>query len=199
MKILRFSLIFSQLTSIAVIIVIYLFAVPVFQPVKVYPNHIQKTLFLDRYLRADEVDFITKSALEWSEATNHVVDFNVVTLPHENITITDNDIIVMSISPDHPDIIALDVENNFITLGYYNPNTPIPSIYLVSDRISDEDYIAVVLHELGHSLDLEHNEGLDGIGTLMFPDISFAANHITVDDLRHFCKLYHCEVKESQN
>lgn len=192
MRLLRLSLLFSQLISIIAIVVLYFFSVAVFQPEKIYPKHVHKTLFLDRYLDNDEAFFITYAALEWSKATKNIVEFDVVVLPNENVTITDNDIIMLSTSPEHPIIMLLDEETKNSTLGYYDEHLPIPSIYLVSSRIKDSEYSTVVLHELGHALGLEHNEDIKGIGTLMYPNIIFGADHITIYDLNNFCKLYHC-------
>lgn len=199
MRILRSSLLFSQLVSIIIIVVLYFFSVEVFQPEKNYPTHVHKTLFLDRYLSPDEVAFITQAALEWSEATNNIVEFNIVTLPNKNAIITDNDIIILSMSPDHPIIILLDDGQENSTLGYYDDNLPVPSIYLVSSRITEKNYPTVVLHELGHALGLEHNEGLRGVGTLMFPNIIWGAKHITMYDLKKFCKLYQCDASKLKN
>lgn len=195
MRMLRLSFIFSQIISIILVIILYFFSVAIFQTEKIYPKHVHKTLFLDRYLSEDEINFITYSALEWSESTQHIVEFDIVTLPNENAHITDNDIVIMSVSPDHPIIMFLDSNNkNYSTLGYYDDHMPIPVIYLVTDRITDQEYSTVVLHELGHALGLEHNEDINGIGTLMYPNISLGADHITLYDLRNFCKLYHCKI-----
>lgn len=199
MRKLRLSSIFAPIISIIIIAVIYIFAVNVFQPEKVYPTHVHKTLFLDRYLGVDEVAFITEAAKEWGTSTKNIVQFDVVTLPGENIRISDNDIMVMSISPDHPLILLLDDSNKYSTLGYYDESMPVPIVYLVSERIKDKDYKTVVLHELGHSLGLIHNESIFAIGTLMFPNINSCANKITLYDLKKFCKLYHCNANELKN
>ncbi len=195
MKILRLSSLFSQIVSIIIIVILYFYSVTIFQPEVIYPKYVHKKLFLDRNLSVDEVDYITQAALEWTETTKHIVEFEVVTLPNKNIIVTQNDIVFMSISQDHPEIMILDTESDGETLGYFDISSKIPLIYLVSERLEDKNYVAVVLHELGHALGLEHNEDLDGIGTLMYPNISLAAPHITSYDLNNFCKLYHCNLK----
>lgn len=199
MRIPRLSFIFSQIISIIIIITIYINSVKIFQPEKIYPARVHKTLFLDRYLDPDEVAFITQAALEWSAATKNIVTFDVVTLPQDKVIISDNDILILSMSPDHPIIMLIDSENQSIALGYYDEHLPVPSIYLVSERIKDKDYVTVVLHELGHALGLEHNENIWDIGTLMFPTKNFSATHITLKDLKNFCKLYHCDVNKLKN
>jgi hypothetical protein len=199
MKILRISSWFSQIAAIIGLMIIYYFSVPLFQPQVNYPKYVHKTIYLDRYLAKDEVEFITYAALKWGESTKYRATFDIVTLPQKNVTITENDIIILNTSPDNPHIMMLDENNKFFTYGYYDPNSPIPAIYLVSDRLTDENYVVVVMHELGHALGLKHNDDINGIGTLMYPNIILAASKITSYDLMKFCKLYHCNVKDLQN
>ena len=45
---------------------------------KSYSNHIHKTLYIDRNFDDDEIIDITAAALEWSEQTQHVIDFDIV-------------------------------------------------------------------------------------------------------------------------
>jgi len=199
MRMLRLSSILTPIISIIIIILIYINSVKVFQPEKVYPERVHKTLFLDRYLNPDEIAFITHAALEWSAATKNIVTFDVVTLPQEKVVISDNDIMIMNISPDHPLVLILDDNSNYSTLGYYDESFPVPIIYLVSDRIKNKDYVMVVLHELGHALGLDHNENIWEVGTLMYPNIVLCSKHITLYDLKKFCKLYRCDVNKLKN
>jgi predicted Zn-dependent protease len=105
-------------------------------------------------------------------------------------------IVIFNVTPDFPDIIILDSIKNYSTLGYYN-SRGLDYIALVDARISEANYNAVVMHELGHALGLEHPDLDDhpeiGIGTLMYSMIDAGSNHITKDDLKQFCKLYHCD------
>lgn len=193
MRLLRLSLLLTRMAAIVAIVILYTFAVDIFQPEKVYPNYVHKTLFLDRNFAPEEIEYITEGALAWNEATNHTVEFDVVVLPNKETPIEVDDIVFIKVNPDYPDIILLDNLNHHNTLGLYDERARIHTIELVSDRISDEDYPGVVMHELGHALGLKHNEGLDGIGTLMYPSVDLGANYITQDDLKNFCKLYHCD------
>lgn len=199
MRMLRLSSILTPIISIIIIILIYINSVKIFQPEKIYPNRVHKTLFLDRYLSPEEVAFITIAALEWSAATKNIVTFDVVTLPQEKVVISDNDIMIMNISPDHPLVLILDDNSNYSTLGYYDESFPVPIIYLVSDRMKGKEYVMVVLHELGHALGLDHNENIWEVGTLMYPNIALGSKHITLYDLKKFCKLYRCDVNKLKN
>src|SRR5579885_1771040 len=152
MRLLRLSLLFTKLFAIVAIVILYTFAVNIFQPEVVYPNHVHKTLFLDRNFGPEEIEYITEGALAWNEATNHTVEFDIVVLPNRDTPIELDDIVIIKVNPDYPDIILLDGLNHQNTLGLYDDRARLHTIELVSDRISDEDYPSVVMHELGHAL-----------------------------------------------
>lgn len=160
---------------------------------KPYPTHAHITLYLDRNFDDFEQETIISAAMEWTETTNHIIEYDVVQLPTLGSMDLENGVFITKITPDHPSIILLDQTNKNTTLGYFDINSYLPHIAIVSDRIRDTDYRAVILHELGHSLGLSHNEGVENIGTLMFPTIDLGSAHITMTDGKKFCKLYHCD------
>ena len=192
----------SQIFSIIALLALFTFAITIYPEPKPYPNHIHSTLYLDRNFDDFEQEAITKAALEWTSTTNHIVEFDIVQLPaHEKIDIA-YAVIITKVSPDYPNVIILDAENGDNTLGYYDRNSVIPHIALVTDRLKDDKYSSVVLHELGHSLGLEHLEGSENLDTLMYPYVNIIVNgislpagsdHITLKDGQKFCKLYHCD------
>lgn len=160
-----------------------------------YPNHVHKTLLLDRQLDSEEVIFITQAAWEWTEATNHIVEIDVVQLPNKEELLNEDAILVMNASPDYPNILIQEAIEKKIILGLYTKQNGLNIIELVSERITDKQYKEVILHELGHALGLPHNEENLGMDTLMSPYIEFGTDHITQTDLDSFCKLYHCHLK----
>ena len=166
---------------------------------KTYPDHIHKSIYIDRSFNYEEQEVIMRSAWQWSEATNHIIEFDVILLPaHEKIH-TDNSLVIIKASVDYPDVIILDGVKHTKTLGYYDNKSFWPYIALVEDRLDDDTFGPVVLHELGHSLGLEHVDGPEGWNTLMYPYVDLGSDHITEKDLEQFCELYHCDPKKLQH
>lgn len=183
-------------TSLIVIIMLFvlnIIATPILQHKKEHltlPVH--KTLYIDRHFSDAEFIFITDAALEWETTTNEMVSYDVVRLPKKNID-TKNSIVIVLLSVDFPDIIALDTEMDINHLGYYYGGGYVPYIGLVTERIADIDYKTIVMHELGHSLGLQHPDIQTGVGELMYYNINMGANYITENDLKQFCHLYKCD------
>ena len=162
---------------------------------KNYPTEVHRTIYVDRNLDNWRLEEIISAAIEWHEATKGLVTFDVEKLPQDNID-PNNSLIMIEITPDFPEIIIMENKNHNLILGFYNNENGWPYIALVTSRLDENDFKSVVLHELGHSLGLEHNKGVNGIGSLMYPSIEGAATHITNRDLDNFCKLYKCDSKK---
>lgn len=181
---------------------LWCYCTTIFHPPKVYPDHLHETIYVDRHMSEMEFILIADAAARWTQATNHIVELDVVRLPildHKQFALP-GDVVAVVVSPDYPDIIKLDQENDEGTLGYFNPYGTAPMIAIVDDRLdTPEDFEQVALHEIGHYLGLKHNEGVLGVDTLMYPYMDLQSNHITQDDLVHFCELYHCDAKELQH
>lgn len=161
----------------------------------IYTLPIHKTLYLERGLSEEELYHIVAGSMEWNQATNGGVIFDIKKLPQSNI-ISNDSIIMMNVTPDFPEAIILDNFNKNSTLAFFNDDSGLAYIAFVDQRINDANYDAVVMHELGHALGLHHAEGFDGLGTLMYPDIDNGSDHITIDDLKQFCYLYHCDASK---
>jgi len=183
-------------------------ATPILQHKKETPTHVlpvHKTLYLGRDIYDTEAEHILEAAIEWNEATNGQVVFDIKKLPSRDIKPSDG-LVIFNVTPDFPDIILLDNINHLSTLGYYEGNATLKYIALVDERIPVQDVSAVALHELGHALGLQHPNSQDpdapiedrlrGVGSLMYSNIDSGSNHITTLDLQQFCRLYHCDWKK---
>lgn len=189
--------------SFFILIFLWIKCIEIWPATKEFPSYVHKTLYVDRHFSDDEFIMIAWAANRWSETTNHIIDYDVVRLPitdHTEVADRNNSIVINKVSSDFPDVIAIDYYNGHSTLGYYTAQYSLPMIAMVNERIiMDEDFEQIIMHELGHSVGLDHMEGADGIGTLMYPSIDAASDFITQSDLISFCKLYKCDPNRLQH
>jgi len=200
MKLIRVIHFLNLATVLALLILLFNFVSEIYPGPPVYPEYAHITLYLDRNFDEDEVDVIMSAAWEWSEATNHRIEYDVVQMPVKNPNLKDSVFIVKK-TPDDPSIFLKDLFGGNQTLGLFEPGY-VNSISLVTDRLNDDNYRRVVLHELGHSLGIGHLKELEDMDALMFPYTSMklddgsiintGSDHVTNKDLVQFCKLYHC-------
>lgn len=195
MRLLLWSMMFSVLM---LCIVSEIVSPTVKQQWNVHTLPVHKTLYLARSIYNEEAYHVIEAAIEWNETTNGEVVFDIKWMPQHDIDMSDA-IIVLNVEEDSPDIIMLDSYNavhRYETMAYFDDRQKLKSISLVDGRILDAQYAPIMLHELGHSLGLEHIKGDEGIGTLMSEVMDNGSDHITNKDFVQFCQIYHCDASK---
>lgn len=166
---------------------------------------IQTTIYIDRAFTTQERTYIAEAAHEWVKATKGIIEYNIIQLPVDGPIRLDNCLFISKLSPDDPTVILSDSLGATSILAYYNTKDEIPTISVVEGRIPDKQYKNIIMHELGHSLGLEHQGSFNDIGTLMYPYVYIHIGSLTIDttynkisfrDLVQFCTLYYCNPNE---
>lgn len=166
-------------------------ATPILKHETIHTLPVHKTLYLERGLDDQEVSSVVEAAIEWYDATDGQINFDIKSLPQKEIDPVDS-IVILNLSPDYPEVMLLDTMNHQTTLGYFNDDMSLNYIALLGDRLDENIRTEVVLHELGHAIGLQHLEGAEGLGSLMYPTTDLGSQHITYMDLEALCHLYHC-------
>lgn len=157
-----------------------------------------RTIYLDSNFSAYDEEVFAEAVDEWKQSTNGMVDYTIKKLPDKDIQAGPSTIIVEKVSENSPEVLELDARHHNFTLAYYNHTEHYYYIALVDDRITNDIYKQVILHELGHSLGLDHPEQPDPpappvqTNTLMFPTVNGQSKYISTTDLYNFCKIHHC-------
>jgi len=154
-----------------------------------------KTIYIDNTFDEYDEMVITDAAEEWRQATKGRVNYTVVRLPVKDMDL-ESSIVMVKITEYNPEVLYLDKRDGNYTLAFYNQVDGIRYIALVEDRIPENLYREILLHEFGHSLGLQHPEKNTGQDTLMYPTTDHEASYITDTDLYNFCLLHHCHFWE---
>lgn len=160
----------------------------------VKPIHKHKVLLLDNSLSEYEKDLVIEAALHWQQKTKNIIsfDFKRIEESKDILYAKENSIVISSLTYDQN---YYNIKKSKHLLAFFTVKTKVPSIMLIPERMMDEDdYRSVIIHELGHSIGLEHNNVDTSIMYAFQTELSPA--YLTKDDIIHFCKSYYCVPKK---
>lgn len=186
----RISYLYSKLLTFLSIAIMYIFVVPNFAPPRHHSAH--QILYIDSVFNKKETNDIVEAVLEWNKSTNKTIKFDIEKLVNLNKINKKDGIVITKINDKHPEVILIDWKTGNVTLAYYNP-ADIQYIAVINSRIERKQYKKVIMHELGHAIGLNHD---DKMGTLMYPIMDLAADHITNADINNVCKIHKCNIKQ---
>lgn len=165
-------------------------------------NNLQKIVYIDDAFNARDKADIVMALRSWECSTKGIVKFDIV-WERKLLFNGRNNIFIKSVDDKYPAIVEIDAEREpakdgvkRITVGLYeesNNNYTPTTILIVRPKIGEKGLKEVVIHEIGHSLNMDHTDDTD---TIMYPHLDKGAHKITNHDLNNFCDLYWCESNE---
>jgi hypothetical protein len=163
--------------------------------VPVRQDNLHKTVYIEDNLSAWQVVEAVDALIKWEAATHDMAQFDIRfhTSISEEATITDicHSLIIRNTTSVNKEIAAADSpKDHLLIVGIYTKTEyNIPMIMLVDDRLDMSLYETTLLHELGHSFGLFHE---DDSNSIMYFNVSQGAGKITDIDMNQFCELYTC-------
>jgi matrixin len=161
-----------------------------------YPGtrELHKTVYLDEHLSVFERKEIRAALAEWSCATENIMTFEIVEGTAGAATNKRHAIIIKDVLHTEPIVVKSNEDRKDIlhTIGLSTVEDGMRTIMVVKDAAYNWEYRAIIIHEVGHAVAmLAHSDVEDSI---MFPNMSLAAMHLTQDDINAFCANFECEL-----
>lgn len=164
------------------------------------PSLTHKNIYITNEFDDIQKEHIKSAARNWEKKTNGISSFyfvegfdgNFDSISDKRNAIVINTINVNDIKVQKQDKVIKERKEENVILAYYSSEQEkAPVIRIILERMQNQDFESVILHEFGHSLnipdDYSHKEAI------MYWENS-GTSEVTNDDLNQFCQLYLCNV-----
>jgi hypothetical protein len=147
-----------------------------------FDKDLDKSIIYEICISLDEWEFTTKDEVYFSE--KRIISYDEYT----QIS-SDNSIFFRELNSTDELTLSMNALKNNTLAFYYNGKHK--QIVFVKDSLDEQetDIHPIILHELGHSLGLNHDLKYN---TIMYRSISHISNGITQDDVDQFCDVNRC-------
>lgn len=154
-------------------------------------------IYVDDQFSMSEIEIIRDAAKEWAFATHNKVQFTFFYfhhIPNREIASEIPFNIMIKIHSTDQFVFKMDMEDKHNILGFYRFIGGNFYIGLVFDRIiNEQQFRSVVMHELGHSLGINHNNSEPAI---MNSATGEEYKCLTKLDMDLFCDAYSCKSED---
>lgn len=160
------------------------------QQVAKYPVKIEKEVYIDPGFDYEEKIQIINALKTWECSTNNSIKFTLITEKPTYPTYLS----IEQVDSGDERVVKWDAETSILykketkAVGYFYLKNQVSTILLVDDRL-DGEVKATTIHEVGHSLGLDH---IDLDGAIMNKTINIYTGNITIDDIEALCQKYYC-------
>lgn len=164
----------------------------------VSPEYLHRTIYLDPSMSESEKLLAANAIHSWQCSTGNMITANIVwNATAKQIASFHSDETILIIRNGYisdPSVMEQDEQleaKHIYAYAFFHHNArKVPEIVMVSQRIHENHiYYAIVEHEYGHSIGLNHSPNTNAV---MYYSIDDGATHLTTVDLEQFCSLYNC-------